>query len=81
MLYLQFSWNLFLECTKDDFSLSRFEAINHGWNRTNIVGHGEKDQLLVDKVLDWDLVDTGIEKSAGLKSHGGNGTDMLIGRL
>lgn len=47
-------FNLFgeisLEATVKHFSLTRFESIGNGRYRTDIIGHTEEDQLLVNKV-------------------------------
>ena len=45
-LLLQFA----LEARPDNFPLTGLEAVSNGRDRTNVVGHGEKNELLVDEI-------------------------------
>jgi hypothetical protein len=47
--------------------LTGLEAIRNGWDRANIVGHGEKNKLLVYEVGIRNLVRIVIEVGAGLR--------------
>lgn len=55
--HLDLVLELALEATKEDLALAGLEAVDDRRDRTDIVGHREEDQLLVDKVADRDLVD------------------------
>lgn len=49
---LDFFGEVSLETTKENLSLTRFETVGHRWNRSDIISHGEENQLLVDKIGD-----------------------------
>ena len=58
-----------LETTKQDLSLTWFETIGRRWNRSNIIGHREEDELLVDKVRDWHRGDVVVKERSRLTSQ------------
>lgn len=66
MTHLDLLDEVLLERGKDDLSLTGLETICHGGNGTDVVGHREQDQFLVDKVLDRDLVDVVVQVGTGL---------------
>lgn len=54
------------EAPKQHFALTGLETIGSGGNRTDIVRHGEQDELLVDEVGYWKSVDVVIKESPRL---------------
>jgi hypothetical protein len=66
--HLDFLYQIPLESGKDDLSLTRFETVRHRRDRSDVIGHGEKDQFLVDEVLDGNSVDVVIKVSSRLRT-------------
>jgi len=58
---LDFLDNPLFETTKEDLSLTWFETVCTRGDRSDVVGHGEEDKLLVDKVGNRDRSDIVIE--------------------
>ncbi len=65
--YLDLLFQLALETCPNHFPLTRLEAIRNAWDRANVVGHGEKNELLVDEVGKRNLVRVVIEVGPGLR--------------
>jgi hypothetical protein len=61
--FLQFSF----KAPPDDLSLTGLETIRNGRDGTDVVGHGEEDQLLIDEIRVRNLVRIVIEIRAGLQ--------------
>ena len=64
---LDFFLDLALEATPDDFPLSGFEAISDTWDGTNVVSHGEKNQLFVDEIGERNLSQTMVQEGTRLE--------------
>jgi hypothetical protein len=58
---LNFLFHLLLEACPDDLALTGLESISSGWDRPDIVRHREKNELLVDEVGIWDLINVMVE--------------------
>ena len=55
-----------LEATPDYLTLTRLQTVRDGRDRQNIVGHGEKNEFLINEIRVRDLVDVMIQICAGL---------------
>lgn len=64
---LDLSLQLLEVATVDDFPLTRLETIDNGRDGSNVVGHGEEDELLVDEVRVRDDLDGLIEERSRLQ--------------
>jgi hypothetical protein len=56
---------LALEAAKEDFALTRLEAVDNRGNRASAIGQREEDQLVVNEVGHRDLLDAVVEEGAG----------------
>ena len=52
---LDFLLEVTLETGPDDLALTRFQPICHRWYGSNVVRHGEENQLSVDEVREGNL--------------------------
>lgn len=68
---------ILLESRKDNLSLTGFKTVRHGRDGSDIIGHGEQNQLLVDEVLDGYPVDVVVQIGARLVIEA---TNMSFGR-
>ena len=75
---LDFLYKISLESGKDNLSLTRFETVRHRRDRSDIVGHGEKNQFLVDKVLYGNSVDIVIKVGSRLEAQSVNETCVYL---
>ena len=66
-LYLDFFLQFSFEAAPDNLSLTGLETVRSGRDGTNVIGHGEEDQLLVDEIRVGNLVRIVVEIRAGLQ--------------
>ncbi len=62
-----FILELTLEARIHDLALAGLEAIDNVGDRTSVIGHGEKNQLLIDEIRDRDCRYVVIHVRAGLE--------------
>ena len=66
---LDFLLEITLETGPDDLALTRLQPICHRWYGSNVVRHGEQNQLVIDEVRDRDLPCGMVQESAGLREN------------
>jgi hypothetical protein len=64
--YFDFLLHVALEATPHNFPLTRLESIGNGRNGTNVVGHREQNQLLVDELRVGNLFQPMVQVSSRL---------------
>jgi hypothetical protein len=47
--------------------LARLQTVTHGRDRTNVVRHREKDELLIDEIREGDFIGIVVEIGARLR--------------
>lgn len=70
MTDLDLSLELLEVATIDDLPLSGLEAVDDRGDRSDVVGHREEDELLVDKVRVRDHLDRLVKERSGLIERG-----------
>jgi len=66
---LDLSLQLLEVATVDDLSLTRLEPIDDGRDGSNVVGHREEDELLVDEIGVRDDLDGLVEERSRLRNE------------
>ena len=66
MYYLDLLLHITPEDRPENLPLTRLQTVRDTGNGTNVIGHREENQLLVDEVVVRDLLQTMIQESSRL---------------